>query len=212
MCPCKQRASPSGPDLRAQINGAYWIPDPPCLSTFKRGGGGGGGPESGAHLSNGPDQRARINGDEDHSGPPPPPAFLPLSGGGGGGPESGMQLSDGRDHSARINDARAASPFSVVLCLTSVGPSPLPCHLPFRLSLAAMCHRFSLSHSSTWPFSSPHPFTTRHVSLSLHISFPLNRVPCRPLHTSSLPSRPHSSAPPFLSCAPFSELASMPVL
>jgi hypothetical protein len=38
---------------------------------------GGGGPESGAHLSDGPDERARINGDEGHSGPPP--AFLPLS-------------------------------------------------------------------------------------------------------------------------------------
>jgi hypothetical protein len=36
------------------------------------GGGGGGGPESGAHLSNGPDQRARINGDKDNSGPPLP--------------------------------------------------------------------------------------------------------------------------------------------
>jgi hypothetical protein len=73
-----QQASPSGPDLCAQINGTYWIPDPPHLSTFKRGGG---GPESGAHLSNGPDQCAQINGDKDHSGPPP--AFLPLSGGGG---------------------------------------------------------------------------------------------------------------------------------
>jgi hypothetical protein len=31
-----------------------------------------GGPESGAHLSNGPDQRARINDDEDNSGPPLP--------------------------------------------------------------------------------------------------------------------------------------------
>ena len=42
----------------------------------------GGGPESGAHLSNGSNRRARINDDEDHSGPPPA-AFLPLSGGGG---------------------------------------------------------------------------------------------------------------------------------
>jgi hypothetical protein len=34
--------------------------------------GGGGGLELGAHLSNGPDQCARINGDKDHSGPPLP--------------------------------------------------------------------------------------------------------------------------------------------
>jgi hypothetical protein len=32
----------------------------------------GGGPESGAHLSNGPDQCARINGDKENSGPPLP--------------------------------------------------------------------------------------------------------------------------------------------
>jgi hypothetical protein len=42
---------------------------PPYHSTFKRGGG---GPESGVHLSNGPYQHARINGDKDHSGPPLP--------------------------------------------------------------------------------------------------------------------------------------------
>ena len=31
-----------------------------------------GGPELGVHLSNGPDQRARINDDKDNSGPPLP--------------------------------------------------------------------------------------------------------------------------------------------
>jgi hypothetical protein len=59
----------------------FWTP--PAFLPLSGGGGGWGGPESGAHLSNGPDQRARINGDKGHSGPPP--AFLPLSGGGGSG-------------------------------------------------------------------------------------------------------------------------------
>jgi hypothetical protein len=97
-------------------------PPPPRLSTFKRRGGG--GPESGAHLSNGHDHSARINGARGDSGPPP--AFLPLSGG-GGGPESGVHLPDGRDLSAQINGARAIPSFSAALCLTNVGPSP-SCH------------------------------------------------------------------------------------
>ena len=55
----KQQARPGGPDLRAQIDGAQQIPDPPCLSAFKQGGGGSG--IVGA-APNGHDRGIRING------------------------------------------------------------------------------------------------------------------------------------------------------
>jgi hypothetical protein len=54
---------------------------------------------------------------------PDPPAFLPLRG--GGGPKFHMHLYNGHDRGARINGARAAPPFSVARCLTSVGPPPI---------------------------------------------------------------------------------------
>jgi hypothetical protein len=80
-CACVKRKSRlNGWDLRAQINDVRWILDPPCLSTFKWGGG---GLESGAHLFNGSDQRAQINGDEDHSGPPPRLSTFKRRGGSG---------------------------------------------------------------------------------------------------------------------------------
>jgi hypothetical protein len=41
-------------------------PPPPVFLPLS----GGGGPELGAHLFNGPDQSARINGDKGNSGPP----------------------------------------------------------------------------------------------------------------------------------------------
>jgi hypothetical protein len=72
---------------------------------------GGGGPESGAHLSNSPDQCAQINGDEDHSGPPPP-AFLPLGRRGGSGIPS---VAFRRPRSWRLDQRR------------SCGPAPLSC-------------------------------------------------------------------------------------
>jgi hypothetical protein len=52
---------------RSTAHSKFWTP-----LAFRPLSKGGGGPESGAHLSDGPDERARIDGDEDHSGPPPP--------------------------------------------------------------------------------------------------------------------------------------------
>jgi hypothetical protein len=95
------------------------------------------------HLSNGSDQRAQINGDEDHS--VPPPSFLPLSRG-GGGPEFHMQLPDDHDRGAQINGACAAPPFSAVRCLTSVGPPPI-----ISSSLPPFpCCRVSSIHPLSW--------------------------------------------------------------
>jgi hypothetical protein len=44
----KRQEDLGGQNLRAQIYGQGWIPEPPCHSTFKVGGG---GPELDAHLS-----------------------------------------------------------------------------------------------------------------------------------------------------------------
>jgi hypothetical protein len=170
--------------LRAQINGAYRIPDPPCLSTFK---GGGGGPESGAHLSDGPDQRARINGDEDHSGPPPP-AFLPLSGGGG----SGIADAAFRRPRSRSPDQRLMSSLIPLSYpdFNRVGPSPI---MSSSLSafpvLPCVIHPPPLFGPRGPPFSSsthsllatcPFPF---HVSLSPEGGFIISRLP--PFHLMS---------------------------
>jgi hypothetical protein len=68
-----------------------------------------------------------------------------------------MQLPDGHDQGTQINDARAALPFSAVLCLTSVGPFFHHVIFPIRLSPAAMCpshiffHLLHLSHLSMCP-------------------------------------------------------------
>jgi hypothetical protein len=133
----------NGWDSRARINDARRIPDPPCLSTFK-----GGGVRNRGRTS--PTAQISVPGSTTMKTIPDPPCLSTFKRR-GGGPESRTQLPDGHDRGAQINGARAASSFSAVLCLTSVGPSPLPSHLPFPPPIAAMCRRSSHSHSSTWP-------------------------------------------------------------
>jgi hypothetical protein len=103
------------------------------------GGGGGGGPESGAHLSNDPDEHARINGDEDHSGPPRLSTFKPRGGG------SGIvgAVSNDHDQGSQINGSDIALTFSAALSLTRMGPPP---------TLSSFCFPFPCRHVS--PFTS----------------------------------------------------------
>jgi hypothetical protein len=161
-------------------------------------GGGGGGPESGAHLFDGQDHSARINGARGNSGPPP--AFLSLSG--GGGPESKVHLSDGCSSSARINGAQAIWAPSVIRRLTNVGPPS--CHvslwtiLPLAIcSLPGRAMRLA-------PF---YPFLIfRHLSLSpslVHmVPFPFHH-PSTACHVSRLiPRPPPTASAPIMSCIP----------
>jgi hypothetical protein len=130
----------------------------------------GGGPESGAHLSNGSYQRARINGDEDHSGPPPP-AFLPLSRGGGSGiPYAAFR----RPRSRRSDQRRSCSP-TLLSCpvLNQCGPSSRHFIFPSAFSLPPCVIHSPPPLWSAWSYllltthsflaTCPTPF---HVSLS----------------------------------------------
>jgi hypothetical protein len=60
-----------------------------------------------------------------------------------------MQLPDGHDQGAQINDARAALPFSAVLCLTSVGPFFRHVIFPSAFPLLPCVHHIYSSTSFT---------------------------------------------------------------
>jgi hypothetical protein len=198
---------------------SHWIPEPPRLSTFKRRGGGGGGPESRAHLSDGYDQSAQINGA--HWIPEPP--HLSTFKRRGGGPESGAHLSDGYDQSAQINGAQAFWTSLTFLPLISMGPSPvvspleppLPCNIsstsphnmapPQSIVLlpVAMCLPLSPLpiHSPSW--YTLFPFSHFRLTPPARCS-----PPHLPTHLSSSFSHVSSAHPPLPLCAPAFTLAS----
>jgi hypothetical protein len=173
---------------------------------------GGGGPRSGAHLSDGPDERARINGDEEPF--QTPPTFLPLSGGGGGS-ESYVQLPTARDHSSP-DQRRLCSP-APLSCpvLNQCGPSSCRFILPSAFPLLPCVIHSPLLGGPAWlsllPSSThrlPRVLLPFHISPSpegefVLPSFPIylgvfrhGSSPVAPLchHSHSLPLLPH--APP----------------
>jgi hypothetical protein len=184
----KRQANLDGRDLRAQINGAHWILEPPAFLPLS--GGGGSGIE-GAPLD-GYDQSAQINGAHRI---PDPPAFLPLRR--GGGLESRAHLSDGYDQSTQINGAQAFRTSLSSLLLINVGPSPVvsPLELPLPCSLSS---------------------TSLHsMALSVHVLLPASMCPplsMSPVHASSWHTFSFFSFSPDTSCQVFfvSQLASPP--
>jgi hypothetical protein len=186
------------PDQRRAFNSG-----PPCLSTFKRGGWG--GPESGVHLSNGSDQHAQINGDEDHSGPPPP-AFLPLSRGGG----SRIPYAYFRRPRSRRSDQRRLCSPALLNCpvLSQCGPSSYNFILTSAFPLLpCVIHSPLLFGPHGLTFFSPPTRSLPRVPF-LHMS--TSRPKASLLHPIFLPPRA-SPTPSLLSYTMSSMLTSMPI-
>jgi hypothetical protein len=182
-------------------------------------GGGGGGPESGVHLFNGPDQRARINDNKGNSGPPP--TFLPLSGGGGG---SGIERSfPTAEILAPGSTTLARSHHPQLLSFKSTW-GPLPCRvtLPFVHPPSSVyvvhptCHHPLTTHRVTR--SLPRQPPTKGVSIMCHLPSPPLISFCHvssPI-TSLTPHRflfhPCGCGPITLLLSPTFALASIPIL
>jgi hypothetical protein len=174
------------PVVSSEQDRAVWIRAPRSMahSDFRTplafrslgGGGGGGGPGSGAHLSDGPDERAQINGDEDLVGPPPP-AFLPLSGGGGSDlPCAPLQ----RPRSRRPDQRRSCSP-ALLNCHMINQRGPSFCHfiLPSTFPLLPRVIRSPLLFSPRGsPFFPPSAHSLPRVPfLSTSVSHPKAGLP-----------------------------------